>query len=229
MGACPTVVVGPWRGGQRVFSQHPPTHRSRAGTPLSPPHRSSIGFGLGCPPCPLPRVLVGAGGCWPHLRGCRGDQQVPPQQRQHLFIVAPGPPPLPSSTARLLLASTARHEIRGFNLAPASQRGLVSPLPALAVPWGSSGVRGGGTGQAARRRHHPRGHGSHNAALCPWYHRRHEAEAGKQGAAGWRDVVPGWRCRGRPHRGHRGCRWHCRSGEMLPGSRCPSRRHSCIG
>lgn len=107
-------------------------------------------------PLPTPRC---ASGCRPHLRGRRGDQQIPLQQQQHLFIAAPGPPlpisPPPSGTAWRLLMPTACHRKKkrgGINSAPALWWGArVSPCPPQGlrvVPWGGreGGVRGGGTG-----------------------------------------------------------------------------------
>ncbi|XP_053906402.1 cAMP-specific 3',5'-cyclic phosphodiesterase 4C isoform X2 [Cuculus canorus] len=55
-----------------------------------------------------------------------------------------------------------------------------------------------------------------------------ETRGRKTRGCGTADAVPGWHCHrwGRPRRGHRGGR---RSRAMLPSSRCPARRHSCIG
>lgn len=153
-------------GTERGFAQKikAPTHPSRLLPAL--PTRSSAGLVLGCRP---------------HLRGRRGAQHIPPQQRQHLFIAAPGPP------RHGRRSEVINAETRGVNWAPTPWRGLVSPG---AVPCGGSGVRGGGTGPGTGAGITPRGRRRDNGALCRRYHRGWEAEAAKQGAAGWHDAVP---------------------------------------
>ncbi|XP_069646484.1 3',5'-cyclic-AMP phosphodiesterase 4C isoform X3 [Haliaeetus albicilla] len=243
-GRLPHSGGGAVAGRERDFSRHskPPNHppqHSRA------PHRAP-------PPPPLELYRVCFGVPPAHTPVCQWVPAPPawapwgsadPSSAATASIYSgPRPPPsspLPSGTAWRLLMPTACHRKKkggGIDSAPALWWGArVPPCPPWGVgvvPWGG---RGGGQrwwhGAGNRHGPHQRGRRSHNAALCPRYHRGREAEAGKQGAAGRYDAVPGWHCRcwGRPRRGDRGYRRRCRSGEMLPGNRCPSRRHSCIG
>lgn len=145
------------RGALPSKSRHQPTHR---GSSLPSPPGSSVGLVLGRRP---------------HLRGRRGAQHIPPQQRQHLFIAAPVPP-RHGHRSEVINAET-----RGVNWAPTPWQGLLSPG---AVPCGGSGVRGGGTGPGTDAGIAPRGRRRDNAALCGRYHRGWEAGPGKQGGCG---------------------------------------------
>lgn len=140
---------------------------------LCPPNQGSN------PPTAAPPHL---GAQWGWFLGRHGAQHIPPQQRQHLFIAAPAPPPATDTARRSL-------PLKRGGLIGHQPRGRGS-CPPGAVPCGGSGVRGGGTGPGTDAGITPRGRRRDNAALCRRYHRGWEAEAGKQGAAGWHDAVP---------------------------------------
>lgn len=150
---------------------------AQLGTPLSPPPWSYRGFGFGCPPACTP-------GCWWVLWGSAG----PSSAATAPIYSSPWPP------RRLAVINTD---------SPSPKRGgLINHDPPMGarVPLAHPGGSGlshrvaAGSEVVARGREQPRvslrGHQSHNAALCPWYHRGRDAGAGTTRGCGWHDTVP---------------------------------------